>query len=108
MSQNQRIIHILGLDNNTARWSLKMTLEAYGKVEAVNMGDRTNPEQCPCWCKFHAREAAEKCMEALDGGLVMNHGKILRGEWRKQEHEPKAMSTRDIGPEVFTSRDLAP
>lgn len=102
------IIHITaGLKYQTARWSLKMVMEVYGKIDACHMGNRDNPVAEPPWIKYQTREGAEKAMDQLTGGLVNCHGEVLRGEWRESAEPPKSLGVRDIGPEVYTSRDLA-
>merc|ERR1711948_16585 len=102
-------IHITaGLKPQTARWSLKMIMEQYGKVDTCHMGDRANPAASPTWVQYQSKEAAEKAMAALEAGTVISQGEILRGEWRTETSRPPTVGYKDIGPEVYTSRDLAP
>lgn len=84
-----------------------MIMEQYGKVDACHMGDRENPGNAPTWIKYQTRDAAEKAMAALEGGTCLSQGEVLRGEWRTNPEQPKSQGLRDIGPETYTSRDLA-
>jgi len=105
-----RILHITeGIKYETARWSMKEMLEVYGKIDACHMGDRFNPREHPPWAKYHTREGAEKAMEALDRGLVVCNGCVLRGEWRREAAPPPPIEHNADQPELkLTSRDLMP
>merc|ERR1712187_119830 len=98
-----------GIKYETARWSMKEMLEVYGKIDACHMGDRFNPREHPPWAKYHTREGAEKAMEALDRGLVVCNGCVLRGEWRRDPAPPPPIEHNADQPELeLTSRDLMP
>lgn len=103
-----RTIHIVeGVKFNTARWSLKMELEVYGKIDVCHMGDRSNQRDHPTWVKFQSREGAEKAMEAMERGRVFCNCERMRGEWREEAAAPPPV--RDIldDPNLnLTSRDL--
>merc|ERR1711920_946756 len=105
-----RILHITeGIKYETARWSMKEMLEVYGKIDACHMGDRFNPREHPPWARYHTREGAEKAMEALDRGLVVCNGCVLRGEWRRDPAPPPPIEHNADQPELeLTSRDLMP
>lgn len=56
-----RTIHIVeGMKMYTARWSLKMELEVFGKIDVCHMGDRFNQKEHPAWVKFNTREGARR------------------------------------------------
>lgn len=104
-----RVLHIIdGIKLNTARWSLKMELEVYGKIDACHMGDRTNPHKQPPWVKFAAAQSAERCMEAIHEGKLFVNGYKIKAEYRKDAGEPKQVDPGGSrnGDLDLTSRDL--
>jgi len=103
-----RTIHIVeGVKMNTARWSLKMELEVFGKIDVCHMGDRFNQKEHPAWVKFNTREGAQKAMDAMDTGKVLCNGEPIRGEWRKEVAAPAPVGDILDAPELnLTSRDL--
>lgn len=103
-----RTIHIVdGMKMSTARWSLKMELEVFGKIDVCNMGDRHNQREHPAWVKFNTREGAEKAMEAMAASKVICNGEAIKGEWRKEVAPPTPLGDILDAPELnLTSRDL--
>mmetsp|Transcript_11858 Transcript_11858/g.34602 ORF Transcript_11858/g.34602 Transcript_11858/m.34602 type:complete len:250 (-) Transcript_11858:76-825(-) len=103
-----RTIHIIeGVKMNTARWSLKMELEVFGKIDVCHMGDRFNQKEHPAWVKFNTREGAQKAMDAMDTGKVICNGEPIKGEWRKEVAAPAPVGDILDAPELnLTSRDL--
>lgn len=103
-----RVLHIIdGIKLNSARWSLKMELEVYGKIDAAHMGDRNNPNSTPPWVKFNTREGAERAMEAMQQGKVFVNGYKLKAEYRKDglAAPPSGDNTTRTDLDL-TSRDL--
>lgn len=103
-----RTFHLVeGIKRNTARWSLKMELEAFGKVESCHMGDRDNPDKQPAWAKFATREGAEKAFEAIAARKVYVNGVLVRAEWRKEAAPPAPVEQRSSRGDLdINSRDL--
>eukprot|EP00413_Alexandrium_margalefii_P030198 CAMPEP_0204560750 /NCGR_PEP_ID=MMETSP0661-20131031/32801_1 /ASSEMBLY_ACC=CAM_ASM_000606 /TAXON_ID=109239 /ORGANISM="Alexandrium margalefi, Strain AMGDE01CS-322" /LENGTH=113 /DNA_ID=CAMNT_0051568105 /DNA_START=43 /DNA_END=381 /DNA_ORIENTATION=+ len=103
-----RTVHIVeGMKMYTARWSLKMELEVFGKIDVCHMGDRFNQKEHPAWVKFNSREGAQKAMEAMAQGRVLCNGEVIRGEWRTEVAAPAALGDILDAPELnLTSRDL--
>lgn len=96
-----------GITMATARWSVKMVLEEYGKVDACHMGDRFNPRERPPWVKFNTKEGAQRALDAMKKGIVIANSKILRGEWSKGGEPPTPVEDILDRPDLnLTSRDL--
>ncbi|CAE7552512.1 APUM3 [Symbiodinium pilosum] len=89
------------------RLALKGHMEQFGQVDLVHMGNRQNPEEEPPKVRFSTPEAAQRALEAINGGQVVIDGMLLKAQYMQGKGRgrgaPPTATERNL---EVTSRDL--
>ena len=80
---NITTLFIGGIDESLTEEELKTQLSPYGKIKAIKM---VSKQSCAFVC-YHAREAAEKAVEAVFDRFFIKDSK-LKVLWAKSQLEP--------------------